>query len=85
MYSELVTQKNLLTKANSKVWNDGVAQAKDGVSLDQLGPILEQSLKAYGVNDFKVEVIHTENASAETKKKIHDLLVKNEKNSNDFN
>ena len=55
-----------------------------GITLDQLGPLIEASLKAYGVRRFSVEVTHTEDVSESTKMKLHRNLVENERSSKNF-
>ncbi|MBI2981936.1 MAG: hypothetical protein HYY44_06555, partial [Deltaproteobacteria bacterium] len=54
-----------------------------GVSLDQLGELLAESLRAYG-KTAQVEVVHVEDESPETKKKLQRILNENEKSAKDF-
>lgn len=80
---ELITQAGLLKKVNSVEWNQCVGDGGHGVTLDQLGKHIENSLKAYGFMSPQVTVIHAD-GSAKTNQVILDLLAKNEKNANDF-
>ena len=81
---ELATQTGVLTRAKNDIWNKGVGVGGHGVSLDELGPIVAAGLKAYGVDNAQVEIIHTDDQSKEVKAKLHQALVENEKSADDF-
>ncbi|MBC7386104.1 MAG: hypothetical protein H7301_08095 [Cryobacterium sp.] len=81
---ELATQPNLLKKVNSSVWNEGVAKGTTGVDLDQLGVLVGQSLKAYGLEPLKIEVVHVDSTTDAMMKKVRSVLEQNEKNASDF-
>lgn len=78
---ELATQKGLMKRATLPPWKDG----KGGpANLDELGALILDGLKAYGVKNATAEVVHTDDMSDATKKKLHHALVENEKSANDF-
>lgn len=81
---ELATQKKVLEKAKDADWNQGVAEGGHGMSLDQLKPAIEKSLKAYGIEFAAIEVVHVDGMDAKTKKVVHESLVANEKSTKDF-
>ena len=77
----LVTQDDLLKKVNSPVWNQGLSKRGRGIQLDQLGELVQISLKAYGIPFSSVEVLHVEDSSEATKKKVHTALQMTEKSN----
>jgi len=81
---EIATQKNVLKKTNSDLWRKAVGLTGYGVSLDQLAPLIENSLKAFGITKFKVETFHVDDTSKDTAAKLHEALVANEKSKADF-
>lgn len=81
---ELVTQNSLLKRVNDEEWTKAVGDKGGGRSLDQLGPLVERSLKAYGFKNARAEVVHVDDESPATQKKLHDALVANEKGTGDF-
>lgn len=81
---ELATQRGLLKRVKGGSWSRSVGPMGRGVELDRLGPILEESLRAYGVDGARAEVVHIENASSETLARLRDVLAANEKSSTDF-
>lgn len=77
---ELVTQKGLLRKVRDRAWTWSTSAVGHGRSLDQLGPLVEASLKAYGITGATVEVVHLETDTAGAgRKKLHEALVGLEK------
>ena len=81
---ELVTQNSLLKRVSDDEWIKAVGDKGRGRSLDQLGPLVERSFKAYGFNHTRAEVVHVDDESPATQKKLHDALVANEKSTGDF-
>lgn len=81
---ELATQQGVLKRVNNDIWNNGLGANGHGVALDQLKPLVEESLKAYGVNEFSVTVVHADDESEKTKAALHHALVENEKAANNF-
>lgn len=79
VHHELATQDKLLDRVKDKVWNEGVKPGGEGLTLDQLGALMPKALKAYGVNNASVQVVHTWNTSVETAEKLHKVLVQSEK------
>ncbi len=81
---ELVTQPGLLKKVGDSAWTRDVSSGGHGVTLDELGKFVEESLKAYGVRKYEVEVVHASDFSEKTKSRLHRALVENERSSKDF-
>jgi hypothetical protein len=80
---QLVTQKELVQKVKNSAWKkSGLMTA--GVTLDQLGTLVEESLKSYGIIPKKIEVVHTENRSESTQKKLHEALLEMQNNPKEF-
>jgi len=78
---KLANETDLLKKVKNTGWKKTLGFIGRGVTLDQLGPITEESLKAYGVTPQKLEVVHTEDDSAQTKAKLHQALLGIEKSA----
>jgi len=72
---KLVTEEILLQKVQHPAWKTFLKQAGKGVTLDELGTLVEASLKAYGIPFKKIEVIHANQASEASRKKLHEVLV----------
>lgn len=81
---ELATQTGLLARVKSELWNSAVGEGGKGVTLAQLGPLVEQSLKVYGFDDVTVEVVHANDKSKATAAKLRRALAENERSANDF-
>ena len=81
---KLVTERDLLKRAANAAWQKAAAEDGDGVSLDQLGRLIERSLTAYGLGAHEVEVVHVESASDETLAQLRKLLAANEASADDF-
>ena len=75
----LITQEGLLKKVKNSAWKDWLSKGGHGVSLDEVGPITAESLKSVGLNPTQVEVVHTNDLSEKTKKKLHQALIDSEK------
>ncbi len=75
----LVTQDHLMKKVDSKVWNRGLGLLGHGISLDQLGPLMEESFKAYDVKGVAVETVHIPTFSPESVQKLEKTLEEMEK------
>ncbi len=82
---ELATQKNIFKRVNSEIWNKGLGGGGRGVTLDQLGTLIKDSLKAYGLVVTQLEVIHVDDSMAPgIRALVHKALETNEKSSKDF-
>lgn len=80
----LALQKDLVKKVKNKAWNKGFfGWLGYATSLDQLGEIVPEAFKAYGVTVKSVEVVHGELTDA-IRTKLHQALVENEKSARDF-
>jgi hypothetical protein len=76
-------RKGVTDKVKSEVWMAGLATDGKGVVLDDMGQIVSQAFKAYGLEKVKVETVHAEKTAA-FRKKLHSVLVENEKSDSDF-
>jgi hypothetical protein len=83
-HEKLVTQAGLLEQAGDRAWKKAVVQGGDGVTLAQLGELIERSLEAYGLGGYEVEVIYTAEASQATLDRVRQALDANETSSRDF-
>ncbi len=81
---ELVTEAGLLKKLHESTWSRKTGLLGRGVSLSELGPLIQESLKAYGIHPIQVEVVHTPDLSESTRKKLHESLVKAETSKNEY-
>jgi hypothetical protein len=81
---KLAGHAELLRRAASLPWQSAVKPGGDGVGLDQLGPLIEQSLAAYGIRGYRVDVVHLGELSAQTLAQVREALSENEASDRDF-
>lgn len=81
---KLVTQEALLNALKEKKWNDAVGKHGHGVSLNELGELVKTAMGKYGLSILSVEIAHLNDTSPETRKRLHQALVENEKTDRDF-
>ncbi len=81
---ELATQPTLLAKVNHPVWNKALGPLGRGVTLDQLGTLIEATLKAYGLQKAQIQVVHTDSTDPAALQDLRKALEANEKNPDDF-
>lgn len=81
---KLATHQELLKTTNNPGWVRSISKGGRGVTLDQLGIFVEQSLKAYGISGSSVEVVHVEATSPALREKIRKTLVENEISAKNF-
>ena len=81
---KLVTPEGLLERTGSAAWAQAVRSGGDGVSLDQLGARIEQSLAAYELRGWRVEVVHTDSDAAPALERLRAALAENERSSDDL-
>ncbi len=74
----------LVTKMETPKWQEAVVPGGNGVSLDELGEIIEECLKEFRIQNVSVEVVHIEEASPAELEKLRKRLVENEKSDRDF-
>jgi hypothetical protein len=80
---ELATQEAILKKVQLDGWKGGEVSKLRGVILDELGPLAQASLKAYGI-DSTFQTFHMDGKKAANLETLHQALVENEKNAGDF-
>ncbi len=80
----LATEKDLLEKVNQGAWKKSLWLNWRGVTLDEIQPLVEASLKAYGVSPLKVEVVHVNEISDLSRKNLHEALVSTGKSARSF-
>ena len=61
---ELVTQKGLLARIKNDILKKGIGPQGKGVTLEQLGILLSEGLRAYGVEKFNIETEHKTNSNS---------------------
>lgn len=76
---ELATHNGILKRVNDPTWTQQVSEQGEGISLAELKAIMAKSLKAYGIKNFTIEMIHTENTSLQAKQKLHHYLSQSSK------
>lgn len=81
---KLVTQERLIEKTGIEFWKKAVGPTGRGVTLGQLGRVIEKSLGGYGVDVESVDTVHMDSDSGEAAEGFKKLLVENEKSSRDF-
>jgi hypothetical protein len=80
----LVTPANLLETIADKDYAEAVAKGGAGISLEELGKVVQKGLTAYGLKDYRVEVVHIEESSALELGQLQKRLAQNEESSRDF-
>lgn len=80
----LVVQAQLRRRVNSPIWERGLAPGGDGVTLDELATLAEESLRAYGLPPSHVEVTHVPDASPAALARLRAALGANEANGDDW-
>ena len=76
----LATETRVIQKSKSSGWKFSLGILGRGVNLDDFGPYLEASFKAYGIQPVSLETIHLAKDSSEARSRIHQILVEFEKN-----
>jgi hypothetical protein len=76
----LASETQIFKKLNQSDWQTSVSSLGHGVTLDQLRPYLEATLKAYGLERAQVEVVHAEKDSQSSRARIHQILVQMARN-----
>ncbi|MEY2933844.1 MAG: hypothetical protein RL033_4593 [Pseudomonadota bacterium] len=79
----LVTQARLFDRVRSDVWRRGLASGGPGVTLDQLGVLAEQSLRAFHIA-ARVRVQHVPEPSPDALAELRSLLRANEASTGDW-
>ncbi|MCO6456646.1 MAG: hypothetical protein J5I93_15210 [Pirellulaceae bacterium] len=81
---QLARPAGLLRRVHSPEWTRAVGPGGAGVTLDQMSGYLRLACAAYGATVQRIDVLHVDDASAETQDRIHRLLVQNERSANDL-
>jgi hypothetical protein len=80
----LVVPRALLAEVNNEQWSVETKQGGEGVTLAEMREYLEQSLRAYGLVDYDIEVFRPAAASPDDLARLTRLLLHNEQNSRDI-
>jgi hypothetical protein len=80
----LVTQSLLFERVHSPVWQQGLAEGGEGVTLDQLAPLAQQSLAAFGIRAARTQVTHVPDTSPASLERFRVLLAANEASPDDW-
>ncbi|MCM2324739.1 MAG: phytochelatin synthase family protein [Oligoflexia bacterium] len=81
---ELATQLGLLERVKNPAWKRSPGGLVAGVTLEQLGGLVSDGLKAYGLTPLSVEVVHVPDSSPASVRKVRKALTENEKSDSDF-
>jgi hypothetical protein len=77
----LISQEDLGSKI--KIFIEGSDRGIKGMSLDGFGRVLASALKKFGIEGWSFEVVRADSTDS-FRKKVHELLVVNEKSASDF-
>ena len=80
----LVTEAGLLGALGDREWERATAEGGEGVDLEQLGALIERVLSAYGLEPYRVDVVHVDSTSEETRARLRAVLSRNERSGEDF-
>lgn len=80
---ELATVSGLLERVKSEDWPRKTAEAGPGITLDQLGRIIPEALRAYGATDAEVEVVRFDGDPQTARSRLRELLEENERSNRD--
>jgi hypothetical protein len=87
---KLILQPNLVEKTDVEHWKERLSEPGygpkklHGTTLEVLRKIAEKAFQDNGFTKAAVEAVHVNDLSEKNLSKIHQLLITNEKSSNDF-
>lgn len=81
---QLVTQSVLLEKLGNDRWTRQVNEGGDGVTLAELSGICHDAMRAYGIDEGRVETVSFPATTDDALKKLHRLLSDNERTDRDL-
>ncbi|CEK10499.1 phytochelatin synthase family protein [Legionella hackeliae] len=76
----LATQNEILNRVKDKIWDEGVKEGGEGVSLAELKLLLAKALEAHGIHNFSIELIHTADNSKQNEAVLEQHLLASENN-----
>jgi hypothetical protein len=80
---ELFTQSTILERTENSKWTHAVSKMGGGTTLDELKTYFQESLQKLHLDSWIVEAIHAD-TNPEFSKKLHQLLIENEKSDRNF-
>ena len=80
---ELFTQDSVLQRTGDAKWTRAVGRMGGGTTLEELRGYLSASLEKLNLRGWQVEVLHAD-GTPEFARKLHALLVENEKSDRSF-
>ncbi|SMF47533.1 Phytochelatin synthase [Tistlia consotensis] len=80
----IVTQAALLEKTGDEGWTAKVVEEGDGITFADLPVYLDESLKAYGLSGYAIEVVRPTADTPEELARLQALLAENEASADDF-
>jgi hypothetical protein len=80
----LATQEAVFELVDDRLWQAGLAEGGEGVTLEQLAGIVNRVLAKYEVPAAKVQTGHIPAASLPELRKLRELLAANEKSDEDL-
>jgi hypothetical protein len=81
---ELVTPRALNEAVNNQQWIAQTRQGGEGVTFAEMRAYLEQSLRAYGAEDYEIAVFLPSAASSSNLESLRALLMQNEQSDRDI-
>ncbi|HEY2250296.1 MAG TPA: phytochelatin synthase family protein, partial [Planctomycetaceae bacterium] len=72
---ELISQRQLLETVGNPSWQAAVGPGGDGVELDGMAALIGQSLRAYGLSRFEIEIVHVDRITSGIRSKARRELI----------
>ena len=69
------TQNEILEMVNDPLWDSATADEGPGVTLDQLGQLLQKMFHVYEIEGVSLEVVHVDDKSEKTRQTLHQDLM----------
>lgn len=80
----MATENGLLERTHDKLWAEWVKTGGIGATLNQMKELIPKALNAYGIKNYRIEVVHVNQISKEIQDKLHRALIENEKSGRSF-
>ncbi len=79
---ELATHNGLLIRVKNELLQNVVGPKAKGIPLVKIQPVIEESLKAFGIKNAKISVTEVNSLNQNEALELHKVLVENEKSAN---
>jgi hypothetical protein len=81
---EPVTEDGLLDRVGNSAWKSAVGPEGDGVPLETLADLVAQSLAAFAIARFEVDIVYVDRAASATQLKLREALTECSRGANHF-